>query len=250
MPVTPGTKLYLKEVFSSLQGEGVLVGRRQLFVRLAQCNLDCAYCDTDYAAAAFWHAEDEPGGGALRSYPNPTTSEVLSELIQRWQRQLPLHHSLALTGGEPLVQSSALAEWLPSVRDLLPVYLETNGTLPEAMEQLLPFVTFVSLDIKLASISGAPTPWTAHAAFLSVARTKACQAKVVVDEQTLEEELITAARLVRRHAPEIPLVLQPRTVAGRPSLTGRQLLSMQAFVAREHLATLVIPQMHPLLDIR
>jgi hypothetical protein len=54
---------------------------------------------------------------------------------------------------------------------------------------------------------------------------------------------------VQRHAPEVPLILQPRTVAGRPAVTGRQLLALQAAAARHHLNTLVIPQLHPLLAI-
>lgn len=250
MPVTPATELYLKEVFSSLQGEGVFIGRRQLFVRLARCNLTCAYCDTDYADAPTWRAEAGPGESGEYTYPNPVSPQFLTDLICRWQASSPWHHSLALTGGEPLVQEQALAVWLPFVSPILPVFLETNGTLPTALQQLLPHITWVSMDIKLAGISGLPTPWDAHAAFIEAGRQKICQVKVVVDECTTETELVAAARLVQQHAPEIPLIIQPRTVAGQPALSGQRLLSLQTLAAREHAAALVIPQMHPFLAVR
>ena len=38
----------IKEVFTSIQGEGPFVGYKQLFVRFCGCNLSCKYCDTDY----------------------------------------------------------------------------------------------------------------------------------------------------------------------------------------------------------
>lgn len=247
-PAIPATDLYLKEIFSSLQGEGLFIGRRQLFVRLAQCNLACAYCDTDYAATAAWQIEDGPDG--REDYSNPVSPEFLTALIGRWPLPLPLHHSLALTGGEPLVQHQALADWLPSVSNILPIFLETNGTLAEALEQLLPWITWVSMDIKLAGISGFPTPWEAHAAFLAVGGPKICQIKAVLDLQTSETELIDIGRFVHRHAPETPLILQPKTVDGQPALSGRRLLSLQTLAAREHKATLVIPQIHPFLSVR
>lgn len=250
MPATPATELYLKEIFSSLQGEGIFIGRRQLFVRLARCNLACAYCDTDYADAPTWRAEAGPGEIGEYTYPNPVSREFLTGLIRRWRSSSPWHHSLALTGGEPLVQEQALAAWLPSVSLVLPVYLETNGTLPEPLTQLMPYLTWVSMDIKLAGISGLPTPWDAHAAFIEAGRQKICQVKVVVDECTMETELVAAARLVQQRAPEIPLIIQPRTVAGQPAVSGQRLLSLQTLAARLHNLTLVIPQMHPFLAVR
>lgn len=249
MPATPATDLYLVEMFSSIQGEGVLIGRRQLFIRLADCNLACAYCDTEHIAGPAWRSETEPGGTLRREYPNPASPAALSDMVSSWQRNYPIHHSIALTGGEPLLQSDALACWLPVASGILPIYLETNGTLPNLLTKILPWVHWVSMDIKHVSTTGEPTPWEAHQDFLQLAGTKACQIKLVIDAQTTHEDLLDVAKFVHRHAQEVPLVLQPRTVAGRPALIGRQLLSLQAVAAAEHPATLVIPQLHPLLAV-
>ena len=41
-------KAKIKEIFTSIQGEGPFIGHKQLFVRFCGCNLSCKYCDTDY----------------------------------------------------------------------------------------------------------------------------------------------------------------------------------------------------------
>jgi len=243
------TDLQLIEVFSSLQGEGVHIGRRQLFVRLASCNLECAYCDTPHAAGPTWRAEREPGSGNVTVFPNPAGAATLTGLVTDWHKQLPIHQALVLTGGEPLLQSRALASWLPYVSSVLPVFLETNGSLPEALAEVLAHVTWVSMDLKLASVTGEPTPWAAHAACLQVSGDKTLQIKVVIDATTSEEDLAEAAAFVHMHAPDIPMILQPRTDNGLPAITGRRLLALQAAAACRHAATLVIPQVHPLLKI-
>ena len=43
-------KVKVKEIFASIQGEGPLVGYKQIFMRLCGCNLKCKYCDTDFDA--------------------------------------------------------------------------------------------------------------------------------------------------------------------------------------------------------
>ena len=51
-------KTYIAEVFSTIQGEGLTCGERQVFIRFALCNLKCDYCDTVGArsrrANAWW----------------------------------------------------------------------------------------------------------------------------------------------------------------------------------------------------
>ena len=43
-------KAKIKEIFSSIQGEGLLVGVEQIFIRFCKCNLACKYCDTDFSS--------------------------------------------------------------------------------------------------------------------------------------------------------------------------------------------------------
>jgi organic radical activating enzyme len=95
----------LIEVFSSIQGEGLLVGCRQIFVRMALCNLACGYCDTPYAPQPDCRIEDAPASGIFRNVHNPVALETLYNILHTWNHLLPgLHHSISLTGGEPLVR--------------------------------------------------------------------------------------------------------------------------------------------------
>ena len=72
----------LAEVFSSFQGEGPLVGVRQVFVRLRGCELTCKYCDTAEARSltGSCRVEHEPGSGVWEEVGNPLTVEQVSTM--------------------------------------------------------------------------------------------------------------------------------------------------------------------------
>jgi len=250
VPPTPRTEAPLVELFSSIQGEGILVGKRQIFIRFPGCNLNCAYCDTDFSSPESCRAEEAPGSGIFRNLANPVSLDVLSGILSHWVHLLPgVHHSISLTGGEPLLHSDVLKHWLPVLRDICPLFLETNGTLPDNLQPLLPFLEWVSMDIKLASMTGADTPWRLHRDFLSLMAHHKGQAKVVVGEETPMEEILQAARLVDDCAPALPLILQPRTERGGISLTGQKLLDMQARASLIHGDVRIIPQTHRFISV-
>jgi organic radical activating enzyme len=250
VPATPKTEGQLIEVFSSIQGEGALVGFRQIFVRMAFCNLSCNYCDTPFEPLDNCRMEDAPGSGNFRSVPNPVQLETLYNTLFHWHRKAPgLHHSISLTGGEPLVQGEILQQWLPALQKILPIHLETNGTLPAILEPLLPDLDWITMDIKLASQTGCDTPWQAHRDFLALARTKQCCIKAVVGEETPFEEAEEAARLVHEVAPDASLILQPVTRKGQIEISGRMLLDLQTRAARVHPLIRVIPQTHRFIGI-
>ena len=39
--------MLVNEIFYSLQGEGLNMGRASIFIRLSKCNLSCSFCDTN-----------------------------------------------------------------------------------------------------------------------------------------------------------------------------------------------------------
>jgi organic radical activating enzyme len=176
--------------------------------------------------------------------------EILHGILSQWHRNVPgMHHSLSLTGGEPLAQVEALQLWLPQLRELLPVYLETNGTLPAALEKIICDIDYVSMDFKLESLSGAQTPWDEHREFLRIAAKREGFVKVVVGEQTPVSELVQAAGLIHEIAPQMPLIIQPLTEQGRCAVRGTVLLQLQQEVSRIHSPVRVIPQTHRFIDV-
>ncbi len=79
-------RMFVNEIFYSLQGEGFLVGVPSVFVRLAGCPLRCRWCDTKYA----WSKE---------AGRQQTINEIV-HLVQKW----PCRY-VVVTGGEPMINS-------------------------------------------------------------------------------------------------------------------------------------------------
>lgn len=116
----------VKEIFLTLQGEGMQTGRRAVFLRFAGCNLwsgreqdraeaSCSFCDTDFVGT-----DGENGG----RYGADALAARVRELWGEGERPL-----VVVTGGEPMLQlDSALIDALH--RAGFEVAVESNGTLP------------------------------------------------------------------------------------------------------------------------
>jgi organic radical activating enzyme len=255
LPVSNEQKAHVVEVFSSVQGEGPWVGVRQIFVRLLGCNLDCAYCDAPETKVRqpLCRIEDDPASGRFRTRPNPVSREDLLEEVQSFGPASGFH-SVAITGGEPLLQHRFLKRFLPELHTLgHSVYLETSGELWKALEQISQWVDYCAMDIKLPSSSGERALWTEHRDFLTVCRGADIQtfAKAVVGANTPDDEIEAAAEVIAEVWPETLLVLQPVTPFGAVTQapSAAQLLRQQ-MVARRILPNVrVIAQMHKVLGV-
>jgi 7-carboxy-7-deazaguanine synthase len=117
----------VKEMFLTLQGEGVRAGRRAVFVRFAGCNLwsgreqdrataICQFCDTDFVGT------DGDGGGKFSD-----AGTLASEVSSKWGQGTDLRY-VVLTGGEPMLQiDSTLIDALHDQG--FEIGVESNGTI-------------------------------------------------------------------------------------------------------------------------
>lgn len=242
--------IYINEIFSSIQGEGLLAGRRQIFVRLTECNLDCRYCDTDFARSDVCRLETRPGCGTFMNLPQPLPLQKVSAICADWLTQLPgAHHSVSITGGEPLLYADTLAEWFAEIRKQLPIHLETNGTMSIALRQVKHCVDYISMDMKLPSTAGCTEHlWDLHELFLREALDCAVSVKVVVGAGTPLSEIMQACDVIAAVDATVPLFLQPLTLpGGAVGIAAGQLLQLQECAASRLPDVRVIPQMHHML---
>jgi 7-carboxy-7-deazaguanine synthase len=103
--------MHLIELYKSVQGESSFAGLPCIFVRLAGCNLRCAWCDSEYTFT----------GG------KPFTPDEIEEQVQA----LAPCTLVEFTGGEPMLQAREL---LPLMERLLArnytLMMETSGERP------------------------------------------------------------------------------------------------------------------------
>lgn len=234
LKLSDASRARIVEVFSSLQGEGLRVGERQIFVRFGGCNLHCDYCD-------------EPD-----TIPIPSgkvwSAARLKTAILALNKKCP-HRSVSWTGGEPLLHPAFLAPMMRWARGQgLENYLETNGTLPAAMRAVAPLCDVVAMDVKLPSATGRDA-WDLHQAFLREAP-RGTFVKVVLTAQSTDAEWRRALALLHEAPRKLPLVLQPATRFGGASpIPAARCLRFESAARRAGFDVRVVPQCHRLWGV-
>lgn len=241
----------LQEIFSSVQGEGIHVGKRQLFVRFAHCHLKCAYCDTPMTSVSGkCHVETEPGSGQVEYLENPVSPELLASWIHHLLPKAR-HHSISFTGGEPLLYHRFLAQVFPQLQ--APIYLETSGTQPDFLETVLPWVNMVAMDIKLPSATQEPAQFEAHRHFLEVLRARPeveVFIKLVFNQHITPDEIAEVAATVTNR--QMPLILQPETSLQdrQVHVSAQRILEVEQAFSAHFSDVRVIPQTHKMLSVQ
>ena len=126
-------KVRLFEIFTSVEGEGILYGTKTMFVRLAGCPFTCFYCDT------------------LDALPMDSGNEyTIEEACNLIDKNLEKNtYKVNFTGGEPLVQSEGVLEMAKYVNSKnIPTYLESSCYDSEKFSKVIPFIDYIKIEFK------------------------------------------------------------------------------------------------------
>ncbi|NLI74339.1 MAG: radical SAM protein [Euryarchaeota archaeon] len=198
------------EIFTSLQGEGVLMGTPTTFVRFEGCNLDCNWCDTRYARS---------GGREV------TVGQLIDEIENE---DVPF---LCLTGGEPMLQEDIVE----LINDLLDsehhVTIETNGTIPLEIlpdsEDLL-----ISMDVKCPSSGMSDRVHRDNMTFLGPRD----QLKFIIADRV---DYLFAKKMLRENEINCPIIMTP--------VGGTELKELADWILEDRLWVRILPQLHKLI---
>lgn len=100
------------EMFLSLQGEGIYIGLPMFFIRTSGCNLNCKWCDTEYAKVEGKEMD---------------IKQIMEKVIEYGDKGIEW---VCVTGGEPLIQKDIYKLIYALLDHNFRILLETNGSLP------------------------------------------------------------------------------------------------------------------------
>lgn len=231
----PEGQVAITEIFSSLQGEGPMMGQKHIFVRFPACDIHCSFCDE----------LDKPF--QLMSY------KAIATEILRLEKEKGPHSFLSFTGGEPLLYTTAmraLADWARGLD--LGIYLETAGVHHAQMREIKKSIDYVSMDLKLPSVTHDKEYFKEHELFLDEVMDLPLYAKVVASIDTCPDEFQRAVSILAAKRPDVPLVIQPLTIPGQ-ALESFQLSEKLETLRDRALADLqdvrIMPRLHKILRI-
>ena len=124
----------VSEIFTSIEGEGIFVGKKTLFIRLSGCHLKCRWCDTKYALP-------------LDSGTDYQIDEIKDLVIKELQ---PFTYKVNFTGGEPLLQIEAVIELADFIKKQtnLKTYMESSCFDSELFSKVLPCIDICKIEFK------------------------------------------------------------------------------------------------------
>jgi 7-carboxy-7-deazaguanine synthase len=236
-------RVKLSEIFTSIEGEGILFGTKTMFVRLAGCPLKCHWCDTPYALP-------------LDSGSEYSMDEARDLISKRLHNNT---YKVNFTGGEPLVQHEAVIELAKFVKHKgLRTYLESACYDAERFAKVLPYIDLVKVEFKLKDSNvvdekhyGSLLHSELDCLKLAISSGKTTYIKVVVtNSSSLKEfrELVRQVFGVVKPTDIAGFIIQPSHKVDEPTLDV--LFGFYDAVYPLYDQVRVVPQLHKIIGVR
>ena len=234
-------KARIFEIFTSIEGEGILYGTKTLFVRLAGCPYSCFYCDTLDALP-------------LDSGKEYSITEACNLIDTNLQDNT---FKVNFTGGEPLIQHKAVSELAKHVKARgIPTYLESACFDSKRFLHVLPSIDFVKIEFKTIDsefIDEKHYPDlvrnTLECLQAAIEAKKTTYIKIVVSSKTelssFKELLVQIFKIVSKQNIS-GFIIQPTTSISEPTL--EQLLEFYDSVYPYYDEVRVVPQLHKIIS--
>lgn len=242
MLLNPNT-IQLSEIFTSIEGEGILFGTKTLFVRMAGCHLKCRWCDTSYALPMY----------SGNSYSIDYVKKLIEDHLQ------PFTYKVNFTGGEPLVQHEAVIELAKFVREKgLTTYLESACYDSDRFGKLLPYIDICKVEFKMSDSEVVDMNHydnllqnEIRCLMASVSNRKMTYIKIVVTDSTDTKEFAVLVGNIFQHVSTEDIhgfVIQPSDGIDKP--TTERLLRFYDIVCSHYREVRIIPQLHKQMGAR
>ncbi|MBS1268337.1 MAG: 7-carboxy-7-deazaguanine synthase [Nitrosopumilus sp.] len=230
-------KVRLFEIFTSVEGEGILYGTKTLFVRLAGCPFTCFYCDTK---------ESLPLDSGTEY-----TIENANQLIDSNLKEQT--YKVNFTGGDPLIQHQAVALLAKHIQEKkIPTYLESSCFDIDRFNHVLPFIDIIKIEFKTKDSNFVDSnhyekfiDHTLKCLESSVKSKKTTFIKIVVSSKTKPNEFQELTNqiftLISKNNID-GFIIQPSYGVSEPSLD--LLLELYDIVYPHYIDVKVVPQLH------
>ncbi len=234
-------KTRLFEIFTSIEGEGILYGTKTLFVRLAGCPYSCFYCDTLDALP-------------LDSGEEYSINEACDLIDKNLQENT---YKVNFTGGEPLIQHEAVSELAKHVKSKgIPTYLESACFDSKKFLHVLPSIDFVKIEFKTVDSKFIDTKHhpnlvknTLECLEASINANKITYIKIVVSSNTefnSFSELVGKIFKIASKKTISGFIIQPTTNVSEPTL--EKLMEFYDVVYPYYDQVRIIPQLQKIIN--
>ena len=237
-------KIQLSEIFTSIEGEGILFGTKTMFVRMAGCHLKCYWCDTNYALAM----------NSGNTYSIDQVKKMMKEQLQNNT------YKINFTGGEPLIQYEAVKDLAKFTKEDLGLrtYIESSCYDINRFNKIIPYIDICKIEFKTKDSEAVDIKHYEHllnneveCLRTAIENKKITFIKIVVSNSTTVKEFKKLIEIIFNTVKSGELagfIIQPTNNINEPTVD--RLLQFYDLIYPRYNEVRIIPQLHKIMGAR